>query len=203
MKYVFIFIFSAVHALICGYLGAMCQPLYKKNDSKCSLTPDEYEIESIMIKCKGEKAAEACEKISAMAVDDFTWWNATLAFKSISNVPVGYGLTAINIALALSDFKENWSIAAITLVVFNVVSTYLISKFYAQKDLRAFDMAGLGFTYDKTADDYIAVLDDILSKNAPVVKHRYETITSLSKRANEFRQIYLFATVINAICTVW
>ncbi|MGM9601420.1 MAG: hypothetical protein ACI3W5_07535, partial [Faecousia sp.] len=181
-----IIIFSVIHALVCGFLGAKSQPIYKKNESRCELMPDEYDIKNIMRKCKNDKAAEACEKIYCIAVHDFAWWNTALMFESISNVPVGYGLTIINIITAASILKENRTMFVVALVVLNVISAVFFSKCYKEADLRPIDKISYKFKDDESEDDFLEELQVNLTKNAPVVKHRCEVFASCAKDANEY-----------------
>lgn len=198
-----IIILSIVHALACGFLGAKSQPIYEKNKSRCELMPDEYDIKNVMRKCKNDKAAEACEKIYCLAVNDFAWWNTALMFESISNVPVGYALTIINIITAASILKENRFIFIVALVVLNVISVVFFSKFYKEKDLRSIDKQSYRFRDDESEDDYLKELQDNLTKNAPVVKYRCESMARFTKDANEYRKIYMIATIIfTAFCVL-
>lgn len=203
MEYVGLIIASVIHAFVCGFLGAKSQPIYEKNKSRCELMPSEYDIKNIMRKCKNEKAAEACEKIYCIAVNDFAWWNTALLFESISNVPVGYGLTAINIAVAASMVTENRVLFVVMLVVLNVISVTIFSKYYKIGDSRPIDKIAYKFSDDESADDYLEELQANLTKNASVVKNRCELMASYAKEANEYRKVYMVLTILFAISILW
>ena len=193
-----------VEALLCGYLCSKCQPRYKFLDGSGAPEPSEHDVKDILCSYKRNKIADAVdsiENIHLIKQNNFAYINYIFCFEAISKVPVGYALSAINVA-ALCYFEKAGPIVIAIAVVANIAThwffttrnTYAETKSATYNDIPTYNI--------DTFESNISTVNDILNTTGPAVKYRVETLRKLFKEANQYRMLYCYLTAGFAIINI-
>lgn len=193
-----------VHVAVCSFFGAKCQPLYRMSNSKCNLTPEEYEIKSIMRSCDSEEAANFAIIIKTLAVNDHAWWYSAQAFKSISKVPVGYVLTVINAEILIdsADFTRTVGVVVLLAVIaidFAVICALRKAFYPYYNDGKKMYEEGVEYRHINPyakGEEALEALSGVLNSEGPKVKFRTEAIVTMLDKTIEYHVAYLIITAV-------